>query len=110
MTIFDSSDLSFAISYCRVLKLKITVKEKKKDGAEEDVVDQLKNIGIREIRRELKDLRDRATRLLDVLDAEIENKTLVDKPKDSNDVERNVDNKPKVKCSRCQSVSHCLYI
>ncbi|CAG7819809.1 unnamed protein product [Allacma fusca] len=95
VTIFDSADLSFAITYCRVLRLKIIVKEKAKDS-KEDVVAQLKNIGIREIRQELKELRDRANRLLDILDAEVENKNVVDKSNSSADVEKSADNKLKL--------------
>jgi hypothetical protein len=60
ITIFDSSDLAFAIQCCRVLKLRIYFKK--------DEAKKVTNLPVSLIRSELRDIRDKVSRFLDMLD------------------------------------------
>ncbi|KAL0273763.1 UNVERIFIED_CONTAM: hypothetical protein PYX00_006368 [Menopon gallinae] len=60
ITIFDSSDLSFAIHYCRILKLQILVAGESAEPSQTPEV--------RRIKKELQDIRDRVNRILDTLE------------------------------------------
>ena len=59
ITIMDNSDLSFAIQYCRVLRLTIIV-------GVEDSQKKTGNAGT-EVIKELREIRDRVNKLLDML-------------------------------------------
>merc|ERR1719431_2275810 len=61
ITIMDNSDLSFAIQYCRVLRLTIIV-------GVEDSKKKVGNAGVGpEVTKELREIRDRVNKLLDML-------------------------------------------
>ncbi|XP_034234908.1 protein TFG-like [Thrips palmi] len=62
ITIFDSSDLAFAVQYSRILKLLLLVGDQKNDGQL-----QLQATQVNEVRRELQQIRDQVNRLLDSL-------------------------------------------
>lgn len=62
ITIFDSSDLAFAVQYSRILKLLLLVGDQKNDGQL-----QLQSTQVGEVRRELQQIRDQVNRLLDSL-------------------------------------------
>jgi hypothetical protein len=81
ITIYDSSDLAFALQSSRILKLKIYMKGK--DGVVEDIyktqesrgLDSLGNVG--ELRQQLRSIRDKVNKILDVLsDTSPEDKSL----------------------------------
>jgi hypothetical protein len=69
VTINDSTDLSFAIQCCPILRLRIYLKK------DEDLkMKVLKDLPIGIVRSELRDLRDRVNRMLDLLDVEDDKK------------------------------------
>jgi len=63
ITIFDSSDLAFAVHYSRILKLQLLVNAQ--DDKKDDVL-PVQKVG--EIRRELQRIRDQVNHLLDSID------------------------------------------
>lgn len=69
ITIFDSSDLSFAIQYSRVLKLQILLNNQTKD---EVVLPSMKQSEVFYVKQELRNIRDQVNRLLDTLDSKSE--------------------------------------
>lgn len=66
ITIFDSSDLSFAIQYSRVLKLQILLANAKDDV---NFTTSMKQSEVSYVKQELRNLRDQVNRLLDTLDS-----------------------------------------
>ncbi|PSN50426.1 hypothetical protein C0J52_04954 [Blattella germanica] len=62
ITIFDSSDLSFAVQYSRILKLQILV------GGEAKATQSLPPAQVNHIRRELQHIRDQVNHLLDSIE------------------------------------------
>lgn len=63
ITIFDSSDLSFAIQYSRVLKLQILMTNPKEDAS------AMKSLDFNNIKQHLRLIRDTVTKLIDTLDS-----------------------------------------
>jgi len=65
ITIFDSSDLAFAVQYSRILKLQILV------GGEDKAIlrnQSLQPLQVNHIRRELQQIRDQVNHLLDSIE------------------------------------------
>jgi len=65
ITIFDSSDLAFAVQYSRILKLQILV------GGEDKTIQHnqsLQPVQVNYIRRELQQIRDQVNHLLDSIE------------------------------------------
>lgn len=63
ITIFDSSDLAFAVQYSRILKLQILV------GGEKAVKrGSMSAVQVNKIRRELQQIRDQVNHLLDIVE------------------------------------------
>ncbi|ODN02484.1 Protein TFG, partial [Orchesella cincta] len=85
ITIFDSSDLAFAMQYCRILKLKIL----RKPAASSPV--EATNIEVGKIRSELIEIRDRVNSILDSLSSS-EDKKVLTKVKSSTTASTAIDN------------------
>lgn len=70
ITIFDSSDLSFAIQCSRILKLQILMNCNAKEGT-------FPNVNITDVKSQLRNIRDQVNQLLDSLETtmEINNKS-----------------------------------
>lgn len=65
ITIFDSSDLAFAVQYSRILKLQILVGGEDKANQRNQ---SLQPVQVNHIRRELQHIRDQVNHLLDSIE------------------------------------------
>lgn len=65
ITIFDSSDLSFAIQCSRILKLQILMNANSKEG-------MILNINVTDVKSQLRNIRDQVNQLLDSLETSME--------------------------------------
>ncbi|CAL8105025.1 unnamed protein product [Orchesella dallaii] len=84
ITIFDSSDLAFAMQYCRILKLKILRKSAASTPTE------TANVEVGKIRSELIEIRDRVNGILDSLSPD--DKKILPKVKSTNAVPTVIEN------------------